>query len=541
MRMQRLLILLLVAVLLLPAALPVGAQTKAVTIAYTQELDTLNPMYSVMFFVGTTRDLYLLGAWTFDDELQPTPRLVTEIPSQENGGLNEDGTVLTMTLRNDIFWSDGEPITSADFVFTYEMIMADGNAPVTRFPYEDFVTSVEAPDDQTVVVNFREPFAPWLSTIFTYVLPEHVLAPVFEAEGTIDNAEWNRAPSVSSGPFMFDEWEVGSFIRFVRNENYFLGTPNLEVVVVQFIPDDVSYVLAIANEDVDIGTFFGYSDIEQIEEFGGNVVETLPSGFNEAWFFNVNPATAHPAMLDIRVRQALAMGFNRQQITEDLLLGRTYPADSYWENTPYESPNAQAPAYDPEMAAQLLDETGWVDSDGDGIRDMDGEPLSLRYITNTRAIRGEVQVVAQQQLGDLGVELLLEQYPSDVYFNGYAQEGPMARGQYDIAQLSTAPSFPDPNTSRFLCSEIPSDEQPAGGNWYGLCVEELDALFTQQAAAVDFNERVAVFHQIDDLLNEQFVWVSIWHDPDLWSYNVRIQNIALNGVTPFWNAHEWDV
>jgi len=540
--MKRLMILALVLVMIAIAVVPTAAQDrKAVTIAWGQELDTLNPMYSTMSFVEYTLDIYLSRAWVFNDELQPTPLLVTEMPSKDNGGINEDGTVITLNLRDDAVWSDGDALDSADFVFTYEMIMADSNTPISRFPYEDYVTSVEAPDATTVVVTFNGPYAAWQTTIFEFILPEHILRPVFEAEGTLDNAEWNRAPSVTSGPFVFDQWEVGSFIRFVRNENYFNGGPNLDIVVVEFIPDSVSYVLALANEDADIGTFFDYPDIEDIEESGANQVLVLPSGYNEAWFFNVNPETAHPAMLDINVRKALAMGFDRFAITEDLLLGRTYPADSFWENTPYDNEAVNAPEFNPEMAAQLLDEAGWVDSNGDGTRDKDGEELVLRYITNERQIRMDVQVIAQQQLGEIGVGLELINHPADVYFNGYEAGGPQPTGQYDIAELSANPNFPDPESSRFLCSEIVGDENPSGGNWQGYCNEELDELFGQQAVEVDPQRRIEIFHQIDEVLMNDYVWVSVWHDPDLWSFNTRIQNIKLNAVNPTWNINEWDV
>ena len=85
------------------------------------------------------------------------PEIAAEIPSAENGGLSEDGLTVTVKLRDDVLWSDGEPVTAQDFVFTYEMYMADSNVVASRYPYEDYVASVEAPDDQTVVVNFTAP------------------------------------------------------------------------------------------------------------------------------------------------------------------------------------------------------------------------------------------------------------------------------------------------------------------------------------------------------------------------------------------------
>ena len=189
------------------------------TFIWTQEFDTLSPLYTSMWFVTITYSLWNTWAWNFDENLEPIPVLVTEIPSADNGGISEDGRTLTFKLRDDIVWSDGEPITSDDFVFTYEMNIDPANTVSSTYPY-DQVESIDAPDAQTVVVTFVEPFAPWLATLWHSILPAHVLRPVFEADGTLDEAEWNLAPTVGAGPYRFEEWESGSYARFVLNENW---------------------------------------------------------------------------------------------------------------------------------------------------------------------------------------------------------------------------------------------------------------------------------------------------------------------------------
>ena len=162
-------------------------------------------------------------AWEFDENNEPFPRLVTEIPSIENGGVSADGRVITMHLRKDIKWSDKTPLTADDFIFTWQMAVSPKNAVSTSYPY-DKVESITAPDPQTVVVTFTDPFAPWLATLWHGILPAHILKPVYDAEGTIDNADWVKKPTVGCGPYLLAEWESGSFARFVRNENYW-GTP----------------------------------------------------------------------------------------------------------------------------------------------------------------------------------------------------------------------------------------------------------------------------------------------------------------------------
>ncbi|MCA9980359.1 MAG: hypothetical protein KDD89_05990, partial [Anaerolineales bacterium] len=101
-----------------------------------------------MWFSGITNEIWNTSAWVFDENNNPIPQLVAEIPSLENGGISEDGTVITLSLRDDIVWSDGTPITAEDFVFTYEMFIDPANTVNSTYPY-DLMTSVEAADAQT--------------------------------------------------------------------------------------------------------------------------------------------------------------------------------------------------------------------------------------------------------------------------------------------------------------------------------------------------------------------------------------------------------
>ena len=174
------------------------------TITFTQEPDNLNYLYTEMWFSQITRDFWNKGLWSFDDGNKPVPEIAAEIPTAENGGLSEDGKTITVKLRDDVTWSDGEPVTADDFVFSFEMVMSDANVVLSRYPFEEYVESVTAEDPQTLVIQLKEPFAPWLTYMFDdWVLPKHVLQPVFDSEGTIDNAEWNKAPTVGTGPFVF--------------------------------------------------------------------------------------------------------------------------------------------------------------------------------------------------------------------------------------------------------------------------------------------------------------------------------------------------
>jgi peptide/nickel transport system substrate-binding protein len=516
---------------------PTG-ERKVVTFIWTQEFDNLNPLYTNMWFSSITQQIWNASAWNFDIENSPNPVLVTEIPSVENGGISADGRTITIKLRDDIVWSDNTPITSADFLFTYEMVTNPSNTVTTAYPY-NLITEISAPDDLTVVTIFDEPFVPWAANLWDWVLPQHVLQPVFDAEGTIDAAPWNLAPTVSAGPFVFAEWESGSYTRFVRNENYYGEPAKIDEIFFRFVPDDASQVAALRTGDGDLGTFISQADIPTLEAAGVEVFAVV-SGYDEGWYLYFGEE-AHPALSDVRVRQAIAYCFDRQSINRDLLMGLTEPAVTFWDNTPYANPNLEAYPYEPAMGMTLLDEAGWVDSNGDGVRDKDGVELTLIHGTTSREIRQDTQAVAQQNLAECGIQLDLQSYSADVFFQSYGGGGPLPTGELDIAQFSSTEAFPDPDSSRWLCEEIPTDEYPDGINEQKICDLELDELFRLQSTQIDFEERQQTFWRISEMMYENVYWLGVWQDLDTWAVSERLTNVNISGADPFFSIAEWDI
>ena len=511
--------------------------SKVVTMIFTQEPDTMNTMYTNMYYSQILQQAWDVWAWQYDDQNKPYPVLVTELPSLENGGISADGKTITMHLRKDIIWSDGKPMTSADFRFTYEMYINPKNAVATTYPYNK-IASLDTPDDRTVVMNFTEPFAPWLS-FWKGILPEHVLKSVFEAEGTLDKAAWNKAPTVGAGPFVFSEWQTGSYIRLVRNDKFWGKKAGLDQIFIRIVPDDASQVAALKAGDGDIGIFIAYPDVPPLEQAGVKII-TVNSGYSEGWYFNLG-AKGHPALKDVRVRQALAYGIDFGKISKDLLLGKTQPGASLWDKMPYVDPSLKPYPYDQAKAKQLLDEAGWKVG-ADGVRENNGVKLELRYGSTTKDVRQSTQAIIQQMLAGIGVKVDLFNYDSDIFFASYADKGPTYSGDLDIYEWSDVPTaFPDPDIAYWLCSEIPSDQNPQGLNAEFLCDKNLDSLFQLQTTQVDYNQRVATFHKITKLMYDQVYWLSLWLDPDIWAVSKRMDNIKLSGATPFYNIADWTV
>ena len=527
------------------------AEPKNATITFFEEPDTLNPYYTSMWFAQLAYDFQLLSLWQIDDTGAWNMELALEAPTTENGGISADGLTLTIKLREEAVWTDGTPVTAHDYVFTVDMIMDDGNAVGSRYPFDTYVESYQAIDDHTLEIVMTAPYAGWWVGFDQPFLPKHVLQPVFDAEGTIDNADWNRNPTVANGPFVLKEWVAASHIILEANDTYWRGRPVLDQIFIRIVPDDEAQMAAIKAGDTDIGVFLTAADKPDFDQMDQAELISVPTGWVESWFFNLidedlaaaNDLTAgHIALQDKKVRQAIAMAFDRWAVNDQLFYGLYSIPAAFWYESLYEDKSLEPWPYDPVAAAALLDEAGWVDSNGDGTRDKDGVELVLHYATTAgNENRESIQLIVQQQMAEVGIGIRIENYSYDVIWNGYGEDGPVAQGLYDIAEWSTCPSdLPDPNDATFLCSEIPSADNPAGGNWGGVCIEELDDLFAQQAISTDIDERIALFSQIQEIMKDEVFWLAVRTDTDFWSLNARMLNVSF-AYDSFWNCYEWDV
>ena len=522
-----------------PTATEAPAENKVATFIWTQEFTNLNPLYSTGWFTSITWQFWNCWAWEYNEKNEAYPKLVTELPSLDNGGISEDGLTITLHLRDDITWSDGEPLTSEDFRFTWAMMLDPKNVVSTTYPY-DQVTEINTPDAQTVEMKFETPFAAW-QTLWKGLIPAHILQPVYDADGTLDNAEWNNNPTVGCGPYNFAEWESGSFARFVRNEAYFDAAPNIDEIFIRFVPDDTAQTNALVAGDGLLGLFVPYSEIPALKDAGINIM-TQPSGYNEGWFFQVSEEHSHPAMLDVNVRKAIAMSVDFASFNRDVNQDVVGVPGSFWDALPfYNDPPVEPYPYDPEAAKQLLDEAGWVDSNGDGTRDKDGVEFVIQHGTTTREVRQELQAVAQQQLAEVGIQLEILNYDSDLFFSTFADGGPTYTGELDIMEWSDAPAFPDPDIYYWYCSEIPSADYPTGSNSFYLCDEELDALMAEQVTQLDSAARQETVSKINQIFHDKVYWIGAWQDPDIWAVSPRLTGVKFSGVTPFFNIVEWDI
>jgi peptide/nickel transport system substrate-binding protein len=484
-------------------------------IAWEQEPPTLYPM-SDMAFAAMLEHFYARGVWEWDYNLNIYPIMVTEIPSLENGMVTEleDGrTQVTYHLREGMKWSDGEPITARDCEF-YHRVWSDrsASANVQRDSYPEDVESFELVDDYTFTLTYQRAFPDYLTVSYNDCrYPRHILEPILEAEGTLDNATYFQGNGVVGyGPYTFDEWIVGDTMTLNANPNWDGTPPAIERVIIKQIPDASQMQSALETGEVDLTFNWADNLLPDYQSIPGAVTFKTPGVFIDAVWINV--LDGHPALQDVRVRQAIGYAMDRPAMAEGLV-GPDITIPKSWYNPrwhPEDLPDALP--YDPDMANQLLDEAGWVDSDGDGVRDKDGVNLILRFFTTTRQVRMDYQVLIQEYLSAVGVGTQLLPVPAGIMFDTYANRGITGHRDFDLAlfAFSNDPLSPNAPTDTFTCSGIASPDNPNGGNYMGWCDEEYDELNTLVGSTVDPEERAGYYHDAVRRFTEAYFWHGLY-------------------------------
>jgi peptide/nickel transport system substrate-binding protein len=265
-------------------------------------------------------------------------------------------------------WHDGQPLTSEDVAFTFQYIQ-EQEAP--EFPFIiELLDSVETPDDLTVVVHLKKPFA-WAADAFgtAFIIPKHV----WEGQ-PYDMVIKTSEEAVGSGPFKFDSRTEGEFIKLVKNQNYWMaGKPKIEEFILRVITEESARLMAIKAGEADTERY-SVEPPHIKEVMTWTEVKVIRSA--DVWDYNLFLNNKSPPFNDTQVRKAIAYAINRTEMVEIAALGYGTPQYSYVPSAIYgelENPNARLPTYDPDMANKILDEAGYLDFDGDGIREFPRE------------------------------------------------------------------------------------------------------------------------------------------------------------------------
>jgi peptide/nickel transport system substrate-binding protein len=467
------------------------------------------------------------GAMEAQPDFTYAPNLVEADPE-----ITEDPFTLTYHIREEAQWSDGEPVTADDFIFTLDTIMNKKNDMASRSGFE-LITDSEAVDEKTVKFTFSEAYAGWRD-LFNPIYPKHAI------EGADFNKVWNKCwcdkdgNPISSGPWLFDSWDKGSQLKLVRNDNYWGQVANADELVFRFLPETNTEIQSILGNEVDI--IYPSPQLE-LKRLTGNpdiTVTTTPGTTWEHLDIQVGP-NGNPALQNLYVRQALAYAIDRdglvaqqfKDIAPDLTpLNNTI----YMTNAPEYAPNWEMYSQDVDKATGLLEDNG-CKKGSDGIYVCDGEKLSFEFTTTTgNALRELTFEILQEQVKAAGIEL------KPAFGEAADVFGPkiLVAGNYDLFMFAWVGN-PDPGGS------VEIWKCKGAQNFTGYCNEEVTKLLDDSQAMLDNDERAAALNEADALMAQDIPTIPIYQKPTILAFNSTIHGMEDNATQegPTWNSEEW--
>ncbi|MEL7330961.1 MAG: peptide ABC transporter substrate-binding protein [Cyanobacteria bacterium J06560_2] len=389
----------------------------ALKLLYWQAPTTLNPHLSPgsKDREAASPVLEPLAAYNADETLEPI--LADEIPTVDNGGISADSKTVTWKLKSGVLWSDGEPFTAEDVVFTYRFITTP-EVGATSGEFYGEVEKVEALDDLTVQVTFKQPTPAPMSPFVGgsgMILPEHIFKDYVGANAR--SAPGNIAP-VGTNAFQVREFKPDDTVIYEPNPNFRGAAPAFTTVEMKGGGDAVSAaraVLQTGESDYAWNVQAEPAVLKGLESGGQGAMTYVPKPAMERIYINFSDPnkevngeksqkdTPHPFLSEKPVRQALSLAIDRKTITEQLYGEAGTVATNFLVSPDkYASPNTQY-EYDLEKAAALLDQAGWKDTNNNDVRDKGGVEMNILFTSSVNPVRQKTQEIIKQNLESIGM------------------------------------------------------------------------------------------------------------------------------------------
>lgn len=501
------------------AKLPATAQQRTDTIimALTDPAGAFTPYFHQSGYDGNVSSLLYAPLVTTDDKGLPAPNLA------ESWDLSKDQRTYTFHLHKDLKFSDGSPLTADDVAFTWTILHDKSYDNDSLIPTlgivggDDYkagkattISGIKVIDPQTISVTIAKPNATALLTLGSDVLSKAYYGKDYKF-GELEYIKKLHQTPLGNGPYVLTKFIPGQEVRFTANENYFKGAPKTKNFIYKTSEGDTwQYV---ETGEIDFASFSATQEnIDKLKSLG--FVDILPYTPSTYSFLQAN--LEHEALKDKKVRQAIAYGLDRQSIYVDANQGAgeiaNIPAAPIsWA---YTTDGINPYAYSAEKANQLLDEAGWV-AGADGIREKDGQKLTLHYLGSKSPQTDIFIAVATENFKAIGVDFQPEVFAD---FNSLASK--VEGGDYDLASFST-PMLTDPSDGlvQFLDGEIKGYDNP-----------EFVKLYNEALATNDIEQRKKIYADIFKLLNDDLPVIFTNYKKVVYAYNGRIQDLT---VSPF--------
>ncbi|MGV6812567.1 MAG: peptide ABC transporter substrate-binding protein [Brevirhabdus sp.] len=532
-----------------------------VKIIYWQAPSILNP-----FLSGGTKDvesasLVIEPLARYNEKGELVPWLAESVPTVSNGGVSEDLTSITWKLKSGITWSDGSPFTSADVKFTYDYCThpEGGCAQVTKF---EGVTSVETPDDTTVVVTFGGatpfPYGPFVGGE-SPIIQKAQFESCMGAKAPECTAE-NFGP-IGTGPFVVDTFKPNDVITFSANPNYReAGKPAFAKVTFKGGGDAAAAgraVMETGEFDYAWNLQLAPDVIAQMQAGGkGTPVAGFGPLVERIMLNQTNPDPAlsaddrsvirpHPFLSDPAVYKAMSMAIDRPLLV-DIGYGQAGKVTCNWVPAPaaVNSTTFDCSTQDIAGANAMLDAAGIVDTDGDGIREKDGVPLKVLYQTSTNAVRQDFQALIKQWWSEIGIDTELRNINASVFFGGDPGSPDTFQKFYaDVEMYANTFNGTDPQSylGNGLCDKAPSPaSQWQGENISRFCMPEYDALYAELTKTADAAKRAEIAIKLNDMMVANGGMIPLVHRGRLSAHANSLGGVVLNvWDSELWNIADW--
>ena len=512
-----------------------GPMTHVLTIADgSGDVPTLNPHLFTETTLGYIADMTQAYLVKYGADNKPYPELVTEVPTQANGGISKDGDTITWHIRHGVKWSDGAPFDGDDVVFSTNVVNNPANNEVGRDGW-NLITKVDEPDKFTVIFHLKHPYAAYIPTFFgtaganPSVLPKHLLAQYPD----INKVAYNSKP-VGIGAFRIVEWRRGESIELEANPYYFRGLAKIKHISYKLIPSRETLITQLQTGEVDLWPEVPSSYIEKVKAITALTTDVAGSPYYSHLDFNVT----RPLVSDLRVRQAIRLAFNREEIAAKITQGNSVVQEGVVPPVNPIAPTIPFIAYDPDKAKALLDQAGWNNVGPDGIRVKNGQRLSLEFAYYTGSSTSDQTVeYIRQALKAVGVELSTRKYAPAVFFAPFQDHGIVYGGQWDMTMFAWQADPVGEISNIWECNQIP----PNGQNVAHLCDKQLDSLLEQFKVTYDTEVHRKILAQEVKIIDDACPTIVLYVLKNGYTHNPRLTNFHPGAWTPFDNMIDVDI
>jgi peptide/nickel transport system substrate-binding protein len=428
-------------------------------------------------------------------------------------------------LKKNIRWSDGKPFTADDIVYSFHVIKdpAVANAPLKVY-YID-VVSVKKISPYIVEFTYSRPYFLALEICGSIpVVPKHIFD-----DGTDFNTHKNNRHPIGTGPYIFSKWETGKRIELELNPLYWGNKPDIKKVIYKVIPEPSVALQMLKKGELDVMSLRPIQWVRQTDSqhFKESFYRFT---YYQPYYSYIGWNAKNPLFNNKNVRKALTMLINRQAILDSLLFGLgTVVTGPFYIYDKYYNHAVQPLPYDPEKAKELLNNAGWVDSDGDGILDSGGKKFSFTFtIASASKFAERLATILKEDFAKVGIQMEINRYEWAVFVNK------IDKRDFDAVTLGWSLSWEGDPYQLWHSSQV-----KAGSNFCYFINREADEIIEKARKEFDVNKRIVLYHRFHEIIHDEQPYTFLYCTPALVAVSKRFTNVIVHkrGL----NYAEWKV